>query len=178
VPDPSDLDADSALGRAFDRRLAIRLWMVSRPHRRLILGSLALFPLVSAVELLQPYLMKLAIDGHILRGDWQGLTPVASAFVAVLGALYGLRMAESYLMHLIGQRVMHDLRALLFAHLTRLDARFFDKNPVGRLMTRVLNDVDAVSEAFTSGLFAVVADVVTLAGVVASCCGWTGASPS
>lgn len=167
MPDQSDLDADSAVGRAFDRRLATRLWMVSRPHRRLILGSIALFPLVSAVELLQPYLMKVAIDGHILQGDWEGLTPVAIAFVAVLGALYGLRMAESYLMHLIGQRVMHDLRALLFAHLTRLDARFFDRNPVGRLMTRVLNDVDAVSEAFTSGLFAVVADVITLAGVVA-----------
>jgi ATP-binding cassette subfamily B protein len=167
VPDHADLDADSALGRAFDRRLATRLWVVSRPHRRLIFGALALFPLVSAVELLQPYLMKVAIDGHILRGDWQGLTPVAAAFVAVLAALYGLRMAESYLMHLIGQRVMHDLRAILFTHLTRLDARFFDRNPVGRLMTRVLNDVDAVSEAFTSGLFAVVADVVTLAGVVA-----------
>jgi ATP-binding cassette subfamily B protein len=167
VRDGDGLDADSAVGRAFDRRLAARLWTVSRPHRRLILSAVALFPLVSAVELLQPYLVKIAIDSHILVGDWEGLTPVALAFVGVLTALYALRSVEAYLMHLIGQRVMHDLRALLFAHLTRLDARFFDRNPVGRLMTRVLNDVDAVSEAFTSGLFAVVADVITLTGVVA-----------
>src|SRR5207247_11123600 len=66
-----------------------------------------------------------------------------------------------------GQRLIHGLRAALFAHLLRLEAAFFDRNPVGRLMTRVLGDVEAVSEAFTSGLFAVVADVITLIGVVA-----------
>jgi ATP-binding cassette subfamily B protein len=70
-------------------------------------------------------------------------------------------------MQLTGQRVIHDLRATIFDHLLRLEARFFDRNPVGRLMTRVLHDVDAVSDAFTSGLFAVVADLVTLTGVVA-----------
>src|SRR5438034_11815931 len=69
-------------------------------------------------------------------------------------------------MNLPGQRVIRDLRAALFGHLLRLEAAFFDRNPVGRLMTRVLGDVEAVSEAFTSGLFAVVADVITLAGVV------------
>src|SRR5439155_1120168 len=82
------------------------------------------------------------------------------------GLLYGLRWLEAYLMNLTGQRVIHDLRAVLFGHLLRLEAAFFDRNPVGRLMTRVLGDVEAVSEAFTSGLFAVVADVITLAGVV------------
>jgi ATP-binding cassette subfamily B protein len=161
-----DLDAESAFGRAFDRRLVARLWAVSRAHRRLIGGSVLLFPVVAAVELLQPYLIKVAIDEHILRGDWHGLGPLAALFVLVLAALYGLRTADSYLMHVIGQRVMHDLRAMLFTHLSRLDARFFDRTPVGRLMTRVLSDVEAVSEAFTSGLFAVVADVITLVGVV------------
>src|SRR3989442_2015235 len=81
--------------------------------------------------------------------------------------LSALRAAEAYLMQLTALRVMHDLRAMLFRHLLRLEAAFFDRNPVGRLMTRVLNDVEAVSEAFTSGLFAVVGDVITLAGVVA-----------
>src|SRR5207237_1559307 len=80
--------------------------------------------------------------------------------------LYALRWLEAYLMNLTGQRVIHDLRAALFAHLLRLEAAFFDRNPLGRLMTRVLGDVEAVSEAFTSGLFAVIADVITLAGVV------------
>ena len=158
---------DEILGRAYDRRLVGRLWGTARPHRRLILSTLGLFPLLAVVELAQPYLLKIAIDDHILRGDWVGLQGVAVLFAVVLLALYGLRAVENYLMNVTGQRVMHDLRRALFAHLTALDARFFDRNPVGRLMTRVLNDVEAVSDAFTSGLFAVVADAITLIAVVA-----------
>ncbi len=125
-----------------------------------------LFPLISAVELAQPYLMKVAIDYHILKADWLGLTWIVALYVGVLVLLYALHWLEAYLMNLTGQRVIHDLRAALFGHLLRLEAAFVDRNPVGRLMTRVLGDVEAVSEAFTSGLFAVVADVITLAGVV------------
>jgi len=158
---------DVVLGRAFDRRLVTLLWTTARPHRRLILGTVALFAPSAALELTQPYLLKLAIDEHILRGDWAGLWPIVVAYVAVLGGLYVVRTAEDYLMHVTGQRVMFDLRATLFGHLLSLEAGFFDKNPVGRLMTRVLNDVEAVNDAFTSGLFAVVGDLVTLAGVVA-----------
>ena len=157
---------DDRLGRAFDRRLVARLWHAARPHRSLIAASLVLFPLISAVELAQPYLMKVAIDNHILKADWLGLTWIACLYVGVLVLLYALHWLEAYLMNLTGQRVIHDLRAALFGHLLRLEAAFFDRNPVGRLMTRVLGDVEAVSEAFTSGLFAVVADVITLAGVV------------
>ncbi|MBI1733829.1 MAG: ABC transporter ATP-binding protein [Candidatus Rokubacteria bacterium] len=160
-------DEEDVLGRAFDRRLLARLWRETRAHRRVIVGSTLLFPLVAAAELAQPYLLKVAIDDHILRADWPGLARVAVLFFGTVVALYVLRTFESYLMHLTGQRVMHDLRARLFSHLLRLDARFYDRNPVGRLMTRVLNDVEAVNEAFTSGLFAIVADVVTLGGVVA-----------
>jgi ATP-binding cassette subfamily B multidrug efflux pump len=132
-----------------------------------VLGSMLLFPAVAAVELLQPYLVKVAVDAHILRADWTGLARIVALYAATLAALYGLRTAQGYLLQLAGQRVMHDLRGALFAHLQRLEAAFFDRNPVGRLMTRVLNDVEAVSEAFTSGVFAVVADVVTLLGAVA-----------
>jgi ATP-binding cassette, subfamily B, multidrug efflux pump len=166
VPERS-ADSEETLGRAFDRRLVARLWQESRAHHRLIYASLTLFPVIAGLELAQPYLLKVAIDEHILRGDWAGLTTVALVYVAVLAALYGVRMVEAYLMHVTGQRVTHDMRRGLFAHVLRLDARFFDRNPVGRLMTRVLNDVEAVNDAFTSGLSAIVADVVTLAGVVA-----------
>jgi len=165
VPDVGH-EFDDRLGRAFDRRLVARLWHAARPHRSLIAASLVLFPLISAVELAQPYLMKVAIDNHILRDDWLGLTWIACLYVGVLVLLYALHWLEAYLMNLTGQRVIHDLRAALFGHLLRLEAAFFDRNPVGRLMTRVLGDVEAVSEAFTSGLFAVGADVITLAGVV------------
>ncbi len=161
-----DAEHDEVLGRAFDRRLTARLWAAARPHHRLVWSSMLLFPLVALVELAQPYLLKVAIDDHILHGDWVGLTRVAGLFAATLAALYGLRMLEAYLMALTGQRVIHDVRATLFRHLLGLEAGFFDRTPVGRLMTRVLSDVEAVSEAFTSGLFAIVADVVTVAGVV------------
>jgi len=168
VPDAAwDPEAEEQLGRAFDRRLAARLLEAARPHRGLITGSLLLFPVVAVLELAQPWLLKVAIDDHILKSDWLGLTRVGGLYIAVLAVLYALRTLEGYLMQLTGQRVIHDLRAAIFDHLLRLEARFFDRNPVGRLMTRVLHDVEAVSEAFTSGLFAVVADVVTLTGVVA-----------
>ncbi|HET7341869.1 MAG TPA: ABC transporter transmembrane domain-containing protein, partial [Methylomirabilota bacterium] len=168
MPDvPVADEHDDVVGRAFDRRLAGRLWATARAHHRLIAAAVVLFPLISLLELAQPYLLKVAIDDHILHADWRGLTTIAVVYAVALAGLYGLRLLEAFLMALTGQRVIHDLRAALFTHLLGLEAGFFDRTPVGRLMTRVLNDVEAVSEAFTSGLFAVVADVVTLAGVVA-----------
>jgi ATP-binding cassette subfamily B protein len=166
VPDPL-LEQDEVLGRAFDRRLAARLWSAARAHRRMLCTTLALYPAIALAELAQPYLLKVAIDDHILTKDWVGLSLTAVAYAATLAALYGLRTLEAYLMALVGQRVTHDLRDALFNHLLRLEAAFFDRNPVGRLMTRVLYDVEAVSEAFTSGLLAVAADVVTLTGIMA-----------
>jgi len=161
-----DVEHDEILGRAFDRRLVGRLTRIARPHHRLIAAAGVLFPLIAAFELVQPFLVKIAIDDHILRADWAGLTGVAALFLAALAVLAILRAVESYLMNLTGQRVMHDLRATIFRHLLRLDAAFYDRYAVGRLMTRVLNDVEAVNEAFTSGLFAVIGDIVTLVAVV------------
>ena len=162
---PSDPD-NELLGKAYDPRLMRRLWRVVRPHRRLVYLSMLLFPCIAALELLQPWLVKIAIDRHILVGDWPGLSRVAAAYLACLVSLYGLRVGASYLTQLLGQRVMHDLRAALFAHLQRQDAAFFDRSPVGRLMTRVLTDVEAISELFASGAMAVVSDVLTLGGIV------------
>src|SRR5262249_8806832 len=133
---------------------------------RLIVAAGVLFPLIAAFELVQPFLVKIAIDDHILRADWAGLTGVAALFLAALAVLATLRAVEAYLMNLTGHRVRHDRLAALFRHLLRLDATFYDTYAVGRLMTRVLNDVEAVNEAFTSGLFAVIGDVVTLVAVV------------
>jgi ATP-binding cassette subfamily B multidrug efflux pump len=158
---------DEVLGKAYDARLMRRLWAFTRPHTRLVLATSALFPAVALLELAQPYLIKVAIDEHILRRDWAGLGGVAAVFLLVLSALYGLRAAQAYLTQLTGQRVIHDLRAALFEHLQRQDARFYDRSPVGRLMTRVLNDGEAIQELFTSGLVALLGDVVVLVGVVA-----------
>jgi ATP-binding cassette subfamily B protein len=157
---------DEILGRAYDARLMRRVWSFTRPHARLVLVTCALFPAVSLLELAQPYLVKIAIDEHILRRDWAGLGRVALLFLLLLIGLYVLRAAQAYLTQLTGQRVIHDLRAALFAHLQRQDARFYDRSPVGRLMTRLLNDGEVIQELFTSGLVSLLGDVVTLTGVV------------
>ena len=157
---------DEVLGKAYDARLMRRLWAFTRPHTRLVLATCALFPAVALLELIQPYLIKVAIDDHILRRDWAGLGGVAALFLLVLIALYALRAAQAYLTQLTGQRVIHDLRAALFTHLQGQDARFYDRSPVGRLMTRVLNDGEAIQELFTSGLVSLLGDVVVLTGVV------------
>ncbi len=157
---------DEVLGKAYDARLMAQLWAIARPHRAVVLPTMALFFPIAALEILQPYLLKLAIDHHILRGDWLGLAGVALAFLGALILLYALRAGQSYLAHLTGQRVIHDLRQTLFAHIQKMEASFFDKNPIGRLMTRILNDVEAVSEVFTSGLVSIAGDVLTLTGVV------------
>ena len=157
---------DEVLGRAYDARLMRRIWATARPHRGLMALSLAIFPLAAGLELLQPYLVKLAIDDYILARDWVGLGHIAALFAVSLAALYGLRVAQAYVTQLTGQRVIHGLRATLFAHLQSLDARFFDGNPVGRLMTRVLNDVEAINELFTSGVVSIFGDVLMLTGVV------------
>jgi len=157
---------DEILGRAYDARVMRRVWTFTRPHLRLVLVTCALFPAVALMELAQPYLVKIAIDEHILRRDWAGLGRIALLFLLLLIVLYALRAAQAYLTQLTGQRVIHDLRAALFAHLQRQDARFFDRMPVGRLMTRLLNDGEAIQELFTSGLVSLLGDVVTLTGVV------------
>ncbi len=157
---------DEILGKAYDARLMRRIWEHTRPHRGLLLLSLLVFPLATLLELLQPYLVKIAIDEHILKRDWPGLGRIALLFLLTLLVLYALRVAQAYLTQLTGQRVMHDLRNALFAHIQRMDAAFFDRHPVGRLMTRVLNDVEAINELFTSGVVSVLGDVFTLTGVV------------
>ena len=157
---------DDLLGRAYDRRLMARLWEYARAYRGPLLVSAALLPILAAVELVQPYLVKVAIDNHITRGDWAGLSSVAGLFVLTLLTQYALRFLNSYLMLAAGQRVVHDLRQALFAHVQRLPAGFFDRMPVGRLMTRILTDGEAVGELFASGVIAVFGDVLTLSGVV------------
>ncbi|MBI3457166.1 MAG: ABC transporter ATP-binding protein [Candidatus Rokubacteria bacterium] len=143
-----------------------RLWQYARAYRGALGASALLFPVAAAVDLVQPYLVKVAIDDHIVRGDWPGLSRVAALFVGTLLVQYVLRYAMGYLVAWTGQRVIHDLREALFGHVQRLPARFFDRTPVGRLMTRILNDVEAIGELFTSGVVAILGDVLTLGGVV------------
>jgi ATP-binding cassette subfamily B protein len=159
-------EEDDARARAYDTRLAGRVWAFTRPYQGTVSLSAALFPLLAAVDIVQPYLVKVAIDAHILKGDWAGLSRIAALFLLTLTVQYALRYAQIYLATWTGQRVVHDLRAALFAHVQTLPAAFFDRNPVGRLMTRILGDVEAIGEVFTAGVVAIGGDIITLAGIV------------
>lgn len=160
------IHAEEALGKVYDARLVRRLWGRVRPHRALVLLSLGLLLAVSAAQLVQPWLVKLAIDEHIAAGRLEGLGRIALFFLAALAGEFLLRFAQLYVLERTGQNVVLDLRHELFSHLQRLPSSHFDRNPVGRLMTRLTSDVEALNEAFTSGLVVILADLVKLAGIV------------
>lgn len=162
-----DHDAkDDVLGKAYDARLVRRLVGYVRPYRGLVALSLGLLLASAAVQLVQPWLVKLAIDRYILEGRAEGLALPAGLYVLSLAAEFVLGYAQMITLERTGQNVVFDLRTEVFAHLQRLPSAFFDRTPVGRLMTRVTTDVESLNEAFTSGLVLLLADFVKLAGIV------------
>ena len=162
MPEP----ADEILGKAYDARLMRRLLRYLHPHRRAVLAALAAIVGHSLLQVAQPYLTKLAIDRHILPGDLAGLEQIAAAFLLILVGSFVLEYLETCTMGMIGQRIMFDLRMEIYRHLQRLDIAFYDRHPVGRLMTRVTTDVDALNDLFAAGVIAVFRDLVVLAGIM------------
>jgi ATP-binding cassette subfamily B protein len=157
---------EEVLGKAYDARLVRRLAAYTRPYAGLVAVSLALLFAGGGVQLLQPWLVKIAIDDAILAGRPDRLIVPAAAFFATLAAEFVLGYLQIYSLERTGQNVVLDIRNAVFAHLQKLPAAFFDRTPVGRLMTRVTTDVEALNEAFTSGLVLILADLVKLAGIV------------
>ncbi len=157
---------EDRLGRAYDARMVRRLARWVRPYRGLVALTLLLLAAVSAAQLAQPYLLKLAIDGYIVQRKAAGLMLPASLFLIALIAEFVLGFFQLYVLEKTGQNVVFDLRQAVFAHLQRLPSAFFDRNPVGRLMTRLTSDVESLNEAFTSGLVLILADLAKLAAIV------------
>ncbi|HTM21290.1 MAG TPA: ABC transporter transmembrane domain-containing protein, partial [Kofleriaceae bacterium] len=159
---------EEVLGKAYDAALMARLWRFVRPHWKLLILALALMPVTVAFEVAQPYLVKVAIDDHIAATppDVGGLWGVALVYVAlVLGqALTGY--AQLYCLQLLGQRSMHALRHATYNHVLSQRTAFFDHIPVGRLMTRMTNDVESINEMFASGVVTLVADFIKLCAIV------------
>ena len=126
--------------------------------------SFLLIVVMAGLDLVGPYLTKVAIDRHIRQGDAAGLAGVAALYLLTLLAAFVVRFGQVMILQMTGQRVMLDMRRAIYGHLQALHVGFFDKNPVGRLMTRVTTDVDAVNELFTSGVVTVFGDLFTLLG--------------
>ena len=143
-----------------------RLLGYLRPHRRAVVIALVSIIGYSVLQLAQPYLTKLAIDDHITTGNLEGLDRIAFALLVVLVGSFILEYLQTFTMQMMGQRIMYDLRMEIYRHLQRLDVRFYDRNPVGRLMTRVTTDVDTLNDLFASGVISVFRDVFTLFGIM------------
>jgi ATP-binding cassette subfamily B protein len=159
-------EAEEPLGQAYDARLLRRLLGYLRPHLRLAFGALVLLLLSAGLALVGPRLTQYALDVAIPRRDVGLLGTLALLYIGALALDFLADYGQTLLTTLIGQRVMLDLRTRIFGHLQRLSISFFDRNPVGRLMTRVTSDVETLNELFSSGLVTVFGDVFTLAAIM------------
>lgn len=157
---------EDVVGKAYDGRLMRRLLGYLRPYR--LNAALALTAIIanSMLQLTQPYLMKLAIDRYIPAGDLAGVDRIAVWYLGILAGAFCLEFTQTWLLQTTGQRIMFDMRMQIYRYLQRLDLRFYDRNPVGRLMTRVTTDVDVINDMFTSGVVSIFGDVFTLAGIM------------
>ncbi|MFO7587563.1 MAG: ABC transporter ATP-binding protein [Gemmatimonadota bacterium] len=157
---------EEALGKAYDARLMRRLLAYLSPYRLQVAGAVAMLIVASALELVGPWLTKVALDRAVPAADVGLLGVLAAVFFGSLLLSALLEYARILLTTWIGQRVMLDLRRQVFGHLQRLELSFFDRNPVGRLMTRVTSDIEVLNEMFTSGVVTIFGDVFTIGAII------------
>lgn len=161
----ADHNEEEVLGKAYDGRLARRLLQYAWPYRALIVSSLTLLMIEGALQLVGPLLTRHVIDVVIPAHDSAGIMRAVSLFAATLAGQFLCSYGETVLTARLGQQIMHDLRTQLFSRLQRLPITYFDRNPVGRLVTRVTSDVESLNELFTSGVVAGLGDVFTLLAI-------------
>jgi len=172
---------EEVLGKAYDSRLMRRLLGYLRPYKWHVGIALAAIILKALADVVGPLLIKVAIDKYLTKSpaahSWigdrlssvplTGIGQIGSLYIGLLLLTFGLEFVQTYLMQWTGQKVMFDLRSQIFRHLQHMHVGFFDKNPVGRLVTRVTTDVDALNEMFTAGVVSIFEDVFVLAGIIA-----------
>jgi ATP-binding cassette subfamily B protein len=168
VSDVAIHQEEEALGKAYDARLMRRLLRYLRPYRLHVALAIAVLMLGSAMEIVGPWLTQQAIDRAIPAEDAGLLGTLALAYLAATFLGFAFQYVQGLLTTWLGQSVMYDLRTEIFRHFQRMDLKAFDKNPVGRLMTRITNDVETLNELFSSGLVTVFGDVFTLFFIVAA----------
>jgi ATP-binding cassette subfamily B multidrug efflux pump len=157
---------DSEEGRAFDRRIIARLLVFLRPHWARMIFAFLFMLVASALTLVAPYLIKVAIDGPIATGDAAELTRIALLLAATFVVMYASGFGQQYLLAWVGQRVLATLRDQLFRHLQELSLGYHDTHIVGVTISRVINDVAVINELLSEGLVTLVGDVLLLGGIV------------
>jgi ATP-binding cassette subfamily B protein len=177
----SDFREEEKLGKLYDSHLTRRLMRYLRPYRWKVVLAVSISLAVAATEILKPYLFAVAIDRYVIPGATgaiphrvaiTGLLWIVAEFVAALGASFGLQYLQVSIMQWVGQQTMFDMRKEIFAHLQRLPMSFFDRSPIGRLVTRATTDVDALNDLFASGVVAMLNDFVLLFGLAAFLIKW------
>ena len=162
-----DVHEEEVVEKPFDLRLMARLLRYMNPYAKWVVLAFALILVSSLVRQAGPYLTKIAIDDHIMIGDFAGLDRIALLFAGLLVVQFSVGYIQSFVTRMVGQWAMSDVRLQIFSHLQRLPLRFFDRTPIGRLMTRNTNDVDTLNELFTDGVVAVFSDIFTLIAIMA-----------
>src|SRR4051812_39862130 len=173
---------EEVLGKAYDSRLMKRLLGYLRPYTWQTLVALVAIILKALMDVVGPFLVAVAIDRYLLhkpdvggwlqrwlrptRDPWGGGAPIAWVYLGTIVLSFIFEFAQTYLMQWVGQKAMFDMRTQIFRHLQELHVGFFDKNPVGRLVTRVTSDVDALNDMFTGGVVAIFEDIFVLVGII------------
>ena len=165
-PSRNVLEEDKISGKIYDRKLFSRLLSYGKPYWLLIVLAVFMIILAAALETLGPYLTRLAIDDYIVKSDYDGLIGIIIIYISVLVGNFIIKYSQIILTQYIGQKIIFDLRDEIFSHLQYLHQQFFDKNPVGRLMTRVTSDVEALNQMFTQGLVMIFGDIFLILGIV------------
>lgn len=156
---------DEILGKAYDARLMARVLRYLRPYWKLLAVSFTFLMLQTGTQLLGPYITKIAIDRYIATQDLHGLDLMALAYLGVVVCGFIVLFVQTYTTSYTGQRAMHDLRMEIFSHLQKQDLAYFDRNSVGRLMTRTINDVETLNELFSTGVVGLMGDLSIVFGI-------------
>ena len=159
-------EEEEDLGKIYDNVLMRRLIAYLRPYVFEVTLIVLLTLISTAIRLVSPYLTKIAIDDYIVPKQLEGFRVIAFYLLFLLAVEFLFSYLETYRLQMMGQRIMRDFRMQIFTHLQRVDMNFFDQNPVGRLMTRVMGDVSALNELYTHGIITIVANLLSIGGIM------------
>jgi ATP-binding cassette subfamily B protein len=160
------MQEEEILGKAYDSRLMKRLLVYLVPYRKTVATAFLLIVAESMIEVSFPLITMMAVDSYITVGDLNGLLWIALGYLVLLLVKLGIGFLQTFLLQSTGQRIMFDMRRQVFGHLQKLPTTFFDKNPVGRLITRVTSDVEVLNEMFSAGIVSMFGDILTLTGIM------------
>lgn len=160
------IDEDRITGKIYDRELLGRLLKYGLPYWYLIVIAVFMIIAAAGMDILGPYITKVAVDQYIIPKDYSGLISIVIIYIGILLGSFVIRYFQILLTQYIGQRIIFNLRQEIFSHLQNLHQQFFDKNPVGRLMTRVTSDVESLNQMFTQGIVMIFGDLFLIIGIV------------